>query len=263
MKRRIDQLLVERGLASSREKARALVLAGEVLLEGKPVQKAGKQVLPEACLEIKTREHPYVSRGGVKLEAALRQFNINPEGLLVLDVGASTGGFTDCLLQNGAAEVYAVDVGYGQLDWKLRQDPRVHVLERSNIRHLPFEEVGRLLDMAVIDASFISLKLVLPKVLEFLKPDAQILALVKPQFEAGSNDVGKRGLVSDAEVHERVLLELQEEGRSLGLQVMGRAESPLRGKKSGNLEFFLWYKKSSTTASIQVVQTSSNREPVP
>lgn len=236
---RLDVLLVERGLAETREKARALVLAGAVRVNGEVAGKPGTAVLVTAVLEVVGQDHPYASRGGLKLEKALHAFQINPQGWTALDVGASTGGFTDCLLQHGAAKVYAVDVGYGQLAWKLRQEDRVVVLERTNFRNLAYETIGETVGLVVIDASFISLKLLLPKVREFLTPEGQVLALVKPQFEAGRAEVGKRGRVAEGEVHERVLDELGTAAQSLGFRVLGQCDSPILGKKSGNREFFL------------------------
>ena len=236
---RLDVLLVERGLTETREKARALVLAGGVRVNGEAAGKPGTAVLATAEVEIIGQDHPYASRGGLKLEKALHTFQVNPQGWSTLDVGASTGGFTDCLLQHGATKVYAVDVGYGQLAWKLRQDDRVVVLERTNFRHLAYETIGEAVSLVVIDASFISLKLLLPKVREFLTPEGQVLALVKPQFEAGRTEVGKRGRVAEGKVHERVLDELGSAAEALGFRTLDQCESPLLGKKSGNREFFL------------------------
>ena len=194
-KMRADQLLFESKMASSREKARAMILSGIVFSNGIRIEKAGQRLMSESVLELKGEPLKYVSRGGLKLEGALRNFEVDATGLEVLDVGASTGGFSDCLLQHGASKIFCIDVGYGQLDWKLRSDTRVTVLERTNFRHLSFDLVGRKIDLIVIDASFISLQLLLPKTQEFLKPGGKILALVKPQFEAGPEEVGKRGLV--------------------------------------------------------------------
>ncbi|MBQ31371.1 MAG: TlyA family rRNA (cytidine-2'-O)-methyltransferase [Deltaproteobacteria bacterium] len=236
---RLDLLLVERGLTKTREQARALVLAGGVRVNGEAAGKSGTTVLETAEVEIVGQDHPYASRGGLKLEKAFHAFQVNPQGWIALDVGASTGGFTDCLLQHGAAKVYAVDVGYGQLAWKLRQNDQVVVLERTNFRHLAYETIGETVSLVVIDASFISLKLLLPKVRKFLAPEGQVLALVKPQFEAGRTEVGKRGHVAEGEVHERVLDELGTTAEALGFRTLGQYESPILGKKSGNREFFL------------------------
>jgi 23S rRNA (cytidine1920-2'-O)/16S rRNA (cytidine1409-2'-O)-methyltransferase len=239
MKERLDKLLVSRGLVESREKAQALILAGQVRVGGVPAQKAGSQVPADADLEVTGREHPYVSRGGVKLEAALKAFALDPAGWGCLDIGASTGGFTDCLLQHGAARVFAVDVGYGQLAWSLRNDPRVTLFERTNIRLLDPERLGTRVDLAVMDVSFISLRLVLRHAVRFLRPGGRVLALVKPQFEAGREQVRRGGRVTDPAVHEEVLAAVRREGEALGLITLGAVESPLPGKKSGNREFFL------------------------
>ncbi len=237
MKKRLDTLLVERGLAESREKAQALILAGKVLVEGEVVSKPGTFIRPEARIEVKG-SLPYVSRGGLKLEFALKAFKVDPAGKVAIDVGASTGGFTDCLLQHGAARVYAVDVGYGQLAWKLRQDPRVVVLERTNIRYL--ESLPEPVDLATIDVSFISLRLVLPPVIRLMKPRAEILALIKPQFEAGREKVGRGGVVRDPQVHKEVLESLVDYAHSLGLSTLGLVPSPLLGP-AGNVEFFAYW----------------------
>ncbi len=235
VKRRLDTLLVERGLVESRERAQSLILAGKVKVDGQVAHKPGKRVSADA--EITLEEAlPYVSRGGLKLEEALKRFQLDLSGLICADVGASTGGFTDCLLQHGAAKVYAIDVGYGQLAWKLRQDPRVVVLERTNIRYL--ESLPEPIDLATIDVSFISLELVLPPVLNFLKPGGQIIALVKPQFEAGREQVGKGGVVKDPEVHGQVLHKVATMAQDLGLQVLGLIPSSLKGP-AGNVEFFI------------------------
>ncbi len=242
-RKRLDVLLVEKGLAPSREKAQAYVLAHQVRVNGEPADKPGRAVPEDAELEVLGRDHPYVSRGGLKLEGALREFALAPEGWVALDIGASTGGFTHCLLLHGAAKVFAVDVGYGQLAWELRQDPRVISLERTNIRHLAPETLGEAVDLVVIDASFISLRLILPKAAEFMKPEAYVLALVKPQFEAGAEEIGRRGKVSSEATHRRVLDEVREEAESCGFAVRGESDSAIIGKKSGNREFFLWLQK--------------------
>ncbi|MGQ9485816.1 MAG: TlyA family RNA methyltransferase [Desulfosoma sp.] len=235
---RLDKILVQRGLAPSREKAQGLILAGCVRVDGHCVTQCGRKIPENADIQVQGQDHPYVSRGGVKLAHALDHFGLNVAGLVIMDVGASTGGFTDCLLQRGAGKVYAVDVGYGQLAWKLRQDPRVIVLERSNIRYLDRSAIPESVDGAVIDVSFISLKLVLPKVLTFLKPEAFLVALIKPQFEAGREHVGKGGVVKDASVHEAVCRAVAETVQSLECQVLGIIPSPILGPK-GNREFLL------------------------
>lgn len=237
-KERLDKLLVAKGLAPSRERAQAMILAGAVWVNGRPITKAGHTVDEEAQIEVLWNPLPYVSRGGMKLEAALNYFMIDVEGKIALDVGASTGGFTDCLLKKGAQKVYAVDVGRGLLDWKLRNDPRVVVLEGHNIRYLSKAEVPEEVDIATIDVSFISLRLVLPNVINFLKIGGEILALIKPQFEVGKGEVGKGGVVKDPLKHQKVIREIWEFASSLGLQPKGVMESPLRGPK-GNKEFFI------------------------
>lgn len=214
------------------------MLAGLVRVEGAPVGKPGLKLAPDAAIEVVSPGCPYVSRGGVKLEAAIRGFALEVEGRVCLDVGASTGGFTDCLLQNGAARVYAVDVGYGQLAWRLRCDPRVIAIERTNVRHLDREKIPEPIDLATIDVSFISLRLVVPAVLPLLQPQGRVVALVKPQFEVGRSLVGKGGVVRDPALHARVLSELQAFFRDLGLSASDPLSSPIAGPK-GNREFFL------------------------
>jgi len=236
---RLDVLLVDRGLVASRERARALILAGAVLVNEEPVDKAGALIAEEAAVRIRGEDHPYVSRGGVKLKGALDALNIRVDGFSALDVGASTGGFTDCLLQQGARKVYAVDVGYGQIAWKLRNDPRVVLFERTNIRHFQGVGVEEPVDIATIDTSFISLRHVIPSVLRFVKDGGMILALVKPQFEVGRGEVGKKGVVRDPAVHLRVVGELAAFFVEQGLSVRGTCESPLTGPE-GNKEFFIW-----------------------
>ena len=247
-KRRLDTLLVERGLVESRERAQSLILAGKVKVDGQVAHKAGKKVPADA--EIALEEAlPYVSRGGLKLVEALNRFQLDVCGLICADVGASTGGFTDCLLQRGAAKVYAIDVGYGQLAWELRQDPRVVILERTNIRYL--ESLPEPIDLATIDVSFISLELVLPPVLNFLKPEGQIVALVKPQFEAGREQVGKGGVVKDPEVHRQVLHRVARVAQDLGLRIFGLIPSPLKGP-AGNVEFFMYLARDEGAAAIDL-----------
>ncbi len=237
-KERLDTLLVSGGLVSSRRRARALIMAGKVLVDGVPATKPGREFPRGATLEIK-EDLPYVSRGGLKLEAALDGFEIDPSGLRVLDAGASTGGFTDCLLQRGALEVIAVDVGYGQFDWRLRNDPRVRVLERTNIRVIPRESIpGLPVDAAVADLSFISLRLILERLYDFIAPGGWALPLVKPQFEVGKAYVGKGGVVRDEARIAEALDEVETYSRRIGFSVEGRIESPVKGPK-GNREFFL------------------------
>ena len=236
---RLDKLLVERGLVASREEGRSRILAGEVLVDDQSLAKAGSLVDSNALIRMKGKSLPYVSRGGVKLEKALQEFSIEVGDKVVLDVGASTGGFSDCLLAHGARRVYAVDVGYGQLDWKLRNDPRVVVLEKRNIRYLEGEELSDPPQIATIDVSFISLRLVLPKVQKLLTPYGEIVALIKPQFEVGKGKVGKGGVVRSGEEHRRVIEEIKEAAVALKLEVRGVTESPLLGPK-GNREFFIY-----------------------
>lgn len=244
-KERLDLLLVQRNLAESRQQAQRLIMAGEVTVDGVRHDKPGKSVPVTAAIAVRAAL-PYVSRGGLKLAAALRDFAVDVSGLLAADIGASTGGFTDCLLQHGAARVYAIDVGYGQLAWKLQTDPRVVVLDRTNVRHLDALPDGVLVDIAVIDASFIGLALVLPATLRLLKPDGQIIALVKPQFEAGADHVGKGGVVRDARTHRRVLEETIARAQELGLGVAGVTVSPAPGP-AGNVEFLLRLARGNTS----------------
>jgi 23S rRNA (cytidine1920-2'-O)/16S rRNA (cytidine1409-2'-O)-methyltransferase len=238
-KQRLDQVLVDKGLVQSRERAQALILAGEVWVDGKKINKAGTQVAVDAAIEISGKDIPYVSRGGVKLEAALRAFNIDVTGLTCLDVGASTGGFTDCLLKHGAKHVTAVDVGYGQLDWTLRSDPRVEVIERTNIRHLDAAALPYPVDLAVVDVSFISLKIVVPVVSRLIKEPGQIICLVKPQFEVGKGLVGKGGVVRDPALHKAVIQDLTAAFEGFKLRVLGVIASPILGPK-GNQEFLMY-----------------------
>jgi 23S rRNA (cytidine1920-2'-O)/16S rRNA (cytidine1409-2'-O)-methyltransferase len=241
-KLRLDKLLVEKGLVPSRQRAASLILAGKVRLEGRQAQKAGERVAPDVALEVLDSDHHFVSRGGMKLAGALESFSLSVSGLVAMDVGASTGGFTDCLLSQGATKVYAIDVGYGQLAWKLRQDSRVVVLERCNARYLTQEQVPEQVDLAVIDTSFISLKKVIPPVLGFVKGAGRLLALIKPQFEVGRGLVGKGGVVRDPELHHQVVNELVVFCGDQGLKVEGSVESSLLGPK-GNKEFFILARK--------------------
>jgi 23S rRNA (cytidine1920-2'-O)/16S rRNA (cytidine1409-2'-O)-methyltransferase len=239
MRDRIDRVLVQRGLASSRERAQRLIMSGNVRVGDRTVDKPGAVVDAGAEIRVLAGDIPYVSRGGLKLEAALRHWHLDVRGRVALDVGASTGGFTDCLLQHGAARVIAVDVGYGQLDWRLRQDPRVTVLERTNVRYLRAEQLPETPTLAVIDVSFISLRLVLPVVVGLLAPRADVLALVKPQFEVGKGQVGKGGIVRDPALHEAAVKDVCAVAAGLGAVVQGRMESPVLGPK-GNREFLVW-----------------------
>jgi 23S rRNA (cytidine1920-2'-O)/16S rRNA (cytidine1409-2'-O)-methyltransferase len=239
MKQRADVALVERGLVESRAKAQALILAGKVFSGTVRIDKAGQPVADGVALEVKGQEHPWVSRGGMKLAKALEAFGLSPEGCVCLDIGASTGGFTDVLLTHGAMRVHAVDVGHGQLAWKIRSDPRVVVHERTNARHLTAEAIGEPAQVLVCDASFIGLRTVLPAPLALCAPGAWAVALIKPQFEAGPGEVGSKGVVRDPAVHERVCAEIREWWAGLpGWEVLGIAESPITGPE-GNREFLI------------------------
>jgi 23S rRNA (cytidine1920-2'-O)/16S rRNA (cytidine1409-2'-O)-methyltransferase len=235
---RLDRLLVERQLVASREEGRGKILAGEVLVDDRPVTKAGTLVATGAAIRFRSTPLPYASRGGFKLEKALREFQVNVAGKTALDVGASTGGFTDCLLIHGAARVFAVDVGYGQLAWKLRNDNRVIIFEKTNIRYLELSALPLAADLATIDVSFISLKLILSQVKTLLIPSGEIIALIKPQFEVGKGKVGKGGVVRSHEEHVRVIDEVKTAAKQLGFTVRGVTESPLLGPK-GNKEFLI------------------------
>ena len=245
IRQRLDLLLVERQLAPSRERAQSLIMAGKVLVNAERVDKPGKSVNLDSKLVVQAQDHPYVSRGGVKLAGAIREFQIEVLDRIALDVGASTGGFTDCLLQHGAEKVYAVDVGYGQLAWKLRQDPRVVNLERKNIRYLDSVNLADPIQLVVVDASFISLRLILPKLYELMTVGSKLLALVKPQFEAGRKEVGKGGKVKEEVVHARVLNEIIEASIILGFRMFGSCESSIQGKKGQNTEYFVHLEKPS------------------
>ena len=236
---RIDRLLVERGLVESRERGQALIIAGQVLVNGQKQDKSGGLVPEDAEIRILGEVLPYVSRGGLKLEAALREFKVSVEGKIALDVGASTGGFTDCLLQHGCHKVYAVDVGYGQLAWKLRQDPRVVVIERTNIRAMDPSLIAEPVDIVVIDASFISLEKVIPSIMQFLRPGSGLIALIKPQFEVGKGQVGKGGIVRDEGLRIEVVEKVKAFFQETGLNVIGVIQSPITGQ-DGNVEFLIY-----------------------
>jgi len=244
IKVRLDRLLVDRGTAPTRERARALILSGIVMVGEERVDKAGTLVAADAEIRLRGEDHPYVSRGGVKLKSALDAFGIDVTGLVALDVGASTGGFTDCLLQAGAKKVYAVDVGYGQFAWKLRKDERVVLFEKTNIRFFDGRGIDDAVDIATVDTSFISLKLVLPRVVSLVGEKALILALIKPQFEVGKGEVGKKGVVTDPAMHGKVIEDMAEFCQGLQLEVKGTCESPLLGP-AGNKEFFIYLKKQA------------------
>jgi 23S rRNA (cytidine1920-2'-O)/16S rRNA (cytidine1409-2'-O)-methyltransferase len=241
-KERIDTLLVNKGFFDSREKARKTIMAGLVFVDNQRIDKCGEKVNIEANIEVKGDAIPYVSRGGLKLEKAIKEFNLELKGKVSMDVGASTGGFTDCMLQNGASKVYAIDVGYGQFAWKLRTDPRVVCMERTNVRYITKEQITDEIDFTSIDVSFISLKLVLPVVKELLKTDGEIIALIKPQFEAGREKVGKKGVVRDPLVHKDVITKIVDFAVSIELTVMGLTFSPIKGPE-GNIEYLVYLKK--------------------
>ena len=236
IKKRLDVLLTEQGYVDSRSKAQAVIMAGQVYVDGQKADKPGISYEETVSIEVRGESCPYVSRGGLKLEKALRDFGVKPEGFVCSDSGASTGGFTDCLLQQGAKKVFAIDVGYGQLDWKIRSDPRVVVMERTNIRYVTPEDLGEPLDLSVIDVSFISLKIVLPTIKTLLKENGQVLCLIKPQFEAGREKVGKKGVVREPETHIEVLDNFVALADSLGFHILGLTFSPVKGPE-GNIEF--------------------------
>lgn len=246
-KERLDKLLVDRGLATSRAKAQALILAGDVLVNGQPAAKAGSLIEASARLELQAAL-PYVSRGGLKLAAALDAFGVDVSGRVCADVGACTGGFTDVLLQRGAERVYAIDVGYGQLDWKLRQDSRVKILERTNARYL--ESLPEPVQLVVIDVSFISLKLIVPAGQKWLTPTGDLIALIKPQFEAGREQIGKGGLIKDPAIHEQVLNGILGQATSWEMTPAGLIRSPIVGA-SGNVEFLLWLRPGTAPTNVQ------------
>ena len=236
IKKRLDVLLVEQGHADTRTKAQAIIMSGLVYVNGQKADKPGVSYEETVGIEVRGASCPYVSRGGLKLEKALRDFGVNPKGYVCSDSGASTGGFTDCLLQQGAQKVFAIDVGYGQLDYKIRNDPRVVVMERTNVRHVTQEHLGEPLDLSVVDVSFISLKIVLPVIKTFLKPTGQVLCLIKPQFEAGKEKVGKKGVVRDPAVHQEVLDNFVALTQEIGFKILGLTFSPVKGPE-GNIEF--------------------------
>ena len=237
MKKRLDVVLVEKGFAPSREKAKAIIMSGIVFVDNQKADKAGMSIPEDAAVEVRGKTNSFVSRGGLKIEKALKYFDINPDGLCCMDIGASTGGFTDCLLIKGARKVFSIDVGYGQLAWKLRQDPRVVCMERTNIRYVTPDMLdGEEPDLAVIDVSFISLKLVLPVVAQLLDEHGRVACLIKPQFEAGKGKVGKKGVVREPEIHLEVLEAFLENAHASGFHVYNLTFSPIRGPE-GNIEF--------------------------
>ena len=244
MKERLDVLIVNRNLAPSREKAKALIMSGNVFVDGQKEDKAGTMFLEEVNIEVHGNMLRYVSRGGLKLEKALQQFPISLEGTVCMDIGASTGGFTDCMLQNGAAKVFAVDVGYGQFAWKLRQDERVVCMEKTNIRYVTKEQIGEALDFASVDVSFISLTKVLPTAHELLRDNGEMVCLIKPQFEAGKEKVGKKGVVREPETHLEVIEKIIDFSLNNGFSVLGLSYSPIKGPE-GNIEYLVHIRKDS------------------
>ncbi len=243
MKKRLDILVTERGLAESREKAKTLIMAGQVYVDGQKADKPGDTFSEDAAVEVRGKGLPYVSRGGLKLEKAMREFGLQLQGRTCMDIGASTGGFTDCMLQNGAQRVYSVDVGYGQLAWSLRTDPRVVNLERTNARYLTREQVPEEIDFFSVDVSFISLTLILPAVRPLLAEHGQAMCLIKPQFEAGREKVGKKGVVRDKAVHEEVIEKIRSFALENGFSVLGLTFSPVKGPE-GNIEYLIYLERS-------------------
>ena len=261
MKERLDVLLVKQGLAESREKAKTIIMSGIVYVNNQKEDKAGSMFPETAAIEVRGNTLRYVSRGGLKLEKAMGTFPIDLGGKVCMDVGASTGGFTDCMLQNGAAKVYAVDVGHGQLAWKLREDPRVVCMEKTNIRYVTPEMIGDQVAFASIDVSFISLTLVLPPVRNILAPDGQVCALIKPQFEAGREKVGKKGVVRDPDTHREVIRKILEFAPAAGFRVLGLTWSPIRGPE-GNIEYLCYLQKTEVPAGDGGGLPDGGEEPV-
>ncbi|MEE3468051.1 MAG: TlyA family RNA methyltransferase [Eubacterium sp.] len=252
-KERLDVLLVNRGLCESRSQAKAVIMAGEVFVDGQREDKAGASFAEEVNIEVRGKKMPYVSRGGFKLEHALEVFPLTVEGLTCMDVGSSTGGFTDCMLQNGAVKVYAIDVGTNQLAWKLRQDERVVVMEKTNIRYVMPEDIGEAVDFVSIDVAFISLEKVLKPVRALMKDDARMVALIKPQFEAGREQVGKKGVVRDPKVHKEVIRRVLGYATEAGFTICGIDHSPIRGPE-GNIEYLLWLEAGEQPADVAELQ---------
>jgi 23S rRNA (cytidine1920-2'-O)/16S rRNA (cytidine1409-2'-O)-methyltransferase len=249
IKERLDIVLVEKGLFDTREKAKRNIMAGLIFVDNNRIDKCGEKINIDAHIEVKGEVLPYVSRGGLKLEKAINEFGFKLDGKVAMDVGASTGGFTDCMLQMGAKKVFAIDVGYGQFAWKLRIDPRVVCMERTNIRYVNNEELGIEIDFATIDVSFISLKLVLPVVKNLLKKDGEIIALIKPQFEAGREKVGKKGVIRDPIIHREVILGIVNFAGQKGLSLKGLTFSPIKGPE-GNIEYLAYFKNDSIIREI-------------
>lgn len=254
-KERLDILLVEKGIITSRERAKSSIMAGQVFVDGQRVDKVGSKVSVTSEIIYKGHPIPYVSRGGLKLEKAIKEFNIELKDKVCMDIGASTGGFTDCMLQNGASKVFSVDVGYGQFAWKLRTDERVKCMERTNIRYVTQEDIGEMLDFASIDVSFISLKKIMPATLNLLSDKGQVVALIKPQFEAGREKVGKKGVVRDTLVHKEVVFGIVDYLLLQDLNILGVSYSPIKGPE-GNIEYLVYFTKNKE------ISTSFDREDV-
>lgn len=257
-KERLDVLLVNKGLFESREKARSSIMAGVVFVAGNKEDKPGLKVDIESEIMIKENVHPYVSRGGLKLEKAIKVFNIDLKGKTAMDIGASTGGFTDCMLKNGAAKVFAVDVGYGQLAWQLRNDERVVCMERTNIRYVVREQIGALVDFASVDVSFISLKKVIPVAIKLMTDEGELMCLIKPQFEAGRDKVGKHGVVRDPKVHEDVIKDIIAFVLETGLKVKGLDFSPIKGPE-GNIEYLIYLSKKEGNIDLENLYTEVSK----
>ena len=255
MKIRLDQYLCQQGLAQSRERAKALIMAGIVYVDGEKVDKAGTTIADTSSVEVRGHDIGYVSRGGLKLEKAMREFGLQLQGRTCMDIGASTGGFTDCMLQNGAQRVYSVDVGYGQLAWSLRTDPRVVNLERTNARYLTREQVPEEIDFFSVDVSFISLTLILPAVRPLLAEHGQAVCLIKPQFEAGREKVGKKGVVRDKAVHEEVIEKIRSFALENGFSVLGLTFSPVKGPE-GNIEYLIYLERSEAPSQGEQVPSA-------
>lgn len=255
MKKRLDILVTERGLVESREKAKTLIMAGQVYVDGQKADKPGDTFSEDAAVEVRGKGLPYVSRGGLKLEKAMREFGLQLQGRTCMDIGASTGGFTDCMLQNGAQRVYSVDVGYGQLAWSLRTDPRVVNLERTNARYLTREQVPEEIDFFSVDVSFISLTLILPAVRPLLAEHGQAMCLIKPQFEAGREKVGKKGVVRDKAVHEEVIEKIRSFALENGFSVLGLTFSPVKGPE-GNIEYLIYLERSEAPSQGEQVPSA-------
>lgn len=250
-KQRLDNYLVENGFVETRSKAQSLIMAGEVYIDNQKASKAGEQIKGTEKIEVRSEGLKYVSRGGLKLEKAIKNFPISLSGKICMDIGASTGGFTDCMLQNGAVKVYSIDVGYGQLAWKLRTDERVVNLERTNFRHVTNEQVTDAIDFFSVDVSFISLKLILPPAFDLLKENGSAVCLIKPQFEAGKENVGKKGVVRDINIHKEVISNVLEFTKETGFKVRGLDYSPIKGPE-GNIEYLMYITKSGDNADINI-----------